>query len=90
MRKLCADCVALLGPADPPAFPGPVRPKVPIQCASLSHSFTTFCKQMKIYIKPKELNEEILQKETLRATQKEMKSIQKVSKKDLNIEFSKK
>ena len=45
---------------------------------------------MRIHIKPKEMNETILQKQSLRITQKEMKSIQKVSKKDLNIEFSKK
>ena len=45
---------------------------------------------MKIYIKPKDFNENVLKKRSLRAIQKEMKSIQKVSKKDLNIEFSKK
>ena len=45
---------------------------------------------MKIHIKPKEFNEKVLQKQSLRVTQKEMKSIQKISKKDLNIEFSKK
>ena len=46
-------------------------------------------KMKKKHIKPKEYNEKVLQKQSLRATQKEMKSIQKVSKKDLNIEISK-
>ena len=32
---------------------------------------------MKIRIKPKEINEQVLQKQSLRVTQKEMKSIQK-------------
>ena len=34
--------------------------------------------KMKIYIKPKESNEKVLQKQSLRVTQKEIKSIQKV------------
>ena len=55
----------------------------------LATQFHNFCKKLKIYIKPKDFNEKVLKKRSLRAIQKEMKSIQKVSKKDLNIEFSK-
>ena len=87
MRNLCASYahMTLLGPADPPAFLGPVRPKYKFNTHRCLKVLQLFVKNLKIYIKPKDLNENVLQNQSLRATQKEMKSIQKVSTNDLRI-----